>query len=134
VVLRRRVGDTPLSPNEERDRMEERWDVAVVGAGLAGLAAAATVARTGASVIVLDGRSPGGRARTDDLEGFRLNRGAHALFRRGAGRAVLDRLGVTVRGAAPPTKGAQGRHGERTGAVGLSSAGLVRSPLLTARG
>lgn len=78
-------------------------DVAVVGAGLAGLTAAATAARAGATVAVLDGRSPGGRARSVTRDGYVLNEGGHALYRAAGGRAVLDGLGVRVRGSSPNT-------------------------------
>lgn len=61
--------------------MERHWDVVVVGGGLAGLAAAATAAGTGASVLVLDAHRLGGRALTDEVDGYRFNRGAHALYR-----------------------------------------------------
>jgi glycine/D-amino acid oxidase-like deaminating enzyme len=111
--------------------MERHWDVIVVGAGLAGLAAAATAAGAGASVLVLDGQRPGGRATTDERGGYRLNRGAHAFYRGGAGRGVLDRLGVTVRGASPILEGARVRRGERVGALGLRPAGIARSRVLT---
>jgi phytoene dehydrogenase-like protein len=111
--------------------MERHWDVIVVGAGLAGLAAAATAAGAGASVLVLDGQRPGGRARTDELSGYRLNRGAHAFYRGGAGRGVLQRLGVTVRGDSPILHGARARRGERVGALGLRPAGIARSRMLT---
>jgi glycine/D-amino acid oxidase-like deaminating enzyme len=111
--------------------MERHWDVIVVGAGLAGLAAAATAAGAGASVLVLDGQRPGGRATTDERGGYRLNRGAHAFYRGGAGRGVLDRLGVTVRGDSPILEGARVRRGERVGALGLRPAGIARSRVLT---
>jgi glycine/D-amino acid oxidase-like deaminating enzyme len=111
--------------------MERHWDVIVVGAGLAGLAAAATAAGAGASVLVLDGQRPGGRATTDERGGYRLNRGAHAFYRGGAGRGVLDRLGVTVRGDSPILEGARVRRGERVGALGLGPAGIARSRVLT---
>ena len=111
--------------------MERHWDVIVVGAGLAGLTAAATAAGAGASVLVLDGQRPGGRARTDELGGFRLNRGAHALYRAGAGRSVLERLGVGVRGHAPILDGARVRRGDRVGALGLGPAGIARTRMLT---
>jgi glycine/D-amino acid oxidase-like deaminating enzyme len=113
--------------------MERHWDVIVVGAGLAGLAAAATAAGAGASVLVLDGQRPGGRARTDELGGFRLNRGAHALYRAGAGRSVLERLGVSVRGHPPILDGARVRRGDRVGALGLGAAGIARTRMLTTR-
>ena len=111
--------------------MERHWDVIVVGAGLAGLAAAATAAGAGASVLVLDGQRPGGRATTDERGGYRLNRGAHAFYRGGAGRGVLDRLGVTVRGDSPILDGSRVRRGERVGALGLRPAGIARSRMLT---
>src|SRR5262245_12701545 len=82
-------------------------DVVIVGAGLAGLAAAAAAARSGAGVIILDARSPGGRARTDDQGGFRFNRGPHALYRAGAGHRVLARLGIQPATHIPPLLGSR---------------------------
>ena len=84
-----------------------RNHVVVVGAGLAGLAAAATAAKAGAEVTVLDTRSPGGRARTDEKEGFLLNQGPHALYKGGPGRDVLAGLGVRPKGHNPPLRGAR---------------------------
>jgi len=77
-------------------------DVVIVGAGLAGLAAGAAATRSGARVVILDAVSPGGRARTDPQDGFRFNRGPHALYRAGAGRRVLARLGVRLATHVPP--------------------------------
>jgi glycine/D-amino acid oxidase-like deaminating enzyme len=113
--------------------MERHWDVVVVGAGLAGLAAAGTAAGTGASVLVLDAHRLGGRAFTDEVHGYRLNRGAHALFKGAPGRGVLDRLGVGVRGAPPITAGSRVRRADRVGALGLGAAGIARSRMLTTR-
>jgi phytoene dehydrogenase-like protein len=81
--------------------------VVIAGAGLAGLAAAATAARTGARVLILDEKSPGGRARTDKMDGFRFNRGPHAIYMGGPGRAVLNRLGVEPATHTPPLRGAR---------------------------
>lgn len=77
-------------------------DVAVIGGGLAGLTAAATAATAGATVAVLDARSLGGRARSAERDGFTLNEGGHALYRRAGGWAVLESLGVHPRGVTPP--------------------------------
>jgi glycine/D-amino acid oxidase-like deaminating enzyme len=76
-------------------------DVVVIGGGLAGLTAATTAARAGASVVLLDARNLGGRARSALRDGFTLNEGGHALYRSGGGWAVLEGLDVHPRGAVP---------------------------------
>lgn len=53
----------------------ERHDVAVIGGGLAGWAAAATAARAGSTVVVVDRDGVGGRAATDRVGRFLFNRG-----------------------------------------------------------
>jgi phytoene dehydrogenase-like protein len=85
--------------------MAER--IAVVGGGLAGLAAATYLARAGRHVTVYEkARTVGGRAVTTVLGGYRFNLGPHALYVAGEGRAVLEELGVSVRGGRPPASGA----------------------------
>lgn len=79
-------------------------DVAVIGAGLAGLTAAATAAQAGVTVAVVDGRSVGGRARSIERDGFTLNEGAHALYRHAGGWAVIESLGFRPHGVAPPAE------------------------------
>ena len=55
-------------------------DVAVIGAGLSGLAVATYLARAGRRVLVLEkSKEPGGRARTLVKHGFHFNLGPHAL-------------------------------------------------------
>ena len=92
---------------------EERFDIAVIGAGLAGLAAAAGAAETGRHVVLLDAHRPGGRAQVDDRNGYRFNRGPRALYVGGAGAEVLRHFGVRTdtrrraearRGDAPPRR------------------------------
>src|ERR1019366_7576674 len=63
-----------------------KYDVAVIGAGAAGLTAGALLAKNGKKVIVLD-RSPhlGGRGMAVPDEGFKLNVGAHLLEDSGSG-------------------------------------------------
>ncbi len=116
--------------------MGDRCDieVVVVGAGLAGLVAAAVAARSGASVVVCDVRAAGGRARSDEREGFVLNQGPHALYRSGVGVDVLSRLGVGFRGS-PPHPVVSG-YTEATGGLAVlptSPGSLVRSPVLGLR-
>ena len=71
-------------------------EVAVVGGGMAGLAAACYLARAGLAVTVFE-KAPtlGGRAATRELDGFLFNRGGHALYTGGAGSRILKELGVT---------------------------------------
>ena len=113
--------------------MDIHTDIAVVGAGLAGLSAAATAAAGGATTLVLEAHQPGGRARTTERQGFVWNLGAHALYLGGPGAAVLASLGVTPRGAPPPL----GRYlGSRRGELHRLPTGpmsLFRSGLLGAR-
>lgn len=82
--------------------MRADWDVIVIGAGLAGLAAGATATRAGAAALVLDAHVPGGRARVTTKDGFVFNRGLHALYYAGAGWEVLRRLGIEPQGSPPP--------------------------------
>ncbi|MSX00471.1 MAG: NAD(P)-binding protein, partial [Actinobacteria bacterium] len=60
---------------------QERFDVVVVGAGLAGLAAAKTLLSAGRSVMILESSDDvGGRVRTDLVDGFKLDRGFQVLL------------------------------------------------------
>lgn len=55
-------------------------DVAVIGAGLAGLRCAALLAESGREVVLLEAADVvGGRQRTDEVDGFRLDRGFQVL-------------------------------------------------------
>lgn len=56
-------------------------DVAIVGAGLAGLVAARSLVAAGRDVVVLEAAdAPGGRVRTDLIDGHRLDRGFQVLL------------------------------------------------------
>ena len=77
----------------------------VIGGGLAGLTAAATLARGGHAVTVVEGAEHvGGRGRSRHRDGFDLNTGPHALYRTAGGRAVLRDLGVAVARQAAPLR------------------------------
>jgi phytoene dehydrogenase-like protein len=88
-------------------------DVLVVGGGLCGLGSAAYLARAGLSVRVLERASTvGGRASTERVAGFALNRGPHALYRRGEAKQVLTELGVPLSANPVPARGQALRRGE----------------------
>ncbi|MBS1838802.1 MAG: NAD(P)-binding protein, partial [Actinobacteria bacterium] len=102
---------TAPTERTEAATLAEQVDVVVVGAGLAGLTAAAVAARTGCRTVVLDAHRGGGRAAVrrvplEGIEGHALfNDGPRALYLGGPGVAVLDRLGVRAHGAKAPTRG-----------------------------
>jgi phytoene dehydrogenase-like protein len=111
----------------------EPVDVAIVGGGLAGWTAAATAARVGATVVVLDRDGSGGRAATDTVDGFLFNRGAHALYPGGPGTAILRDLGIEPDGGDPGVRGARGRIGDRLELLPVDAGAIARTRLLGAR-
>ncbi|QTN39346.1 FAD-dependent oxidoreductase [Cryomorphaceae bacterium] len=61
--------------------MAESVDAVIVGAGMAGLVAAQHLREAGKSVKIIEkGKQPGGRVRTDEVQGFRLDRGFQVLL------------------------------------------------------
>ncbi|MCS7041684.1 MAG: FAD-dependent oxidoreductase [Bryobacteraceae bacterium] len=82
--------------------MPER-DAIIVGAGLAGLACARVLSRAGVSFEILEASDgPGGRVRTDIVEGFRLDRGFQVLLTAyPEAQAVLDYEALRLHAFAP---------------------------------
>lgn len=77
-------------------------DLVIVGAGLAGLTAAALASKAGLEVEVLEsGSAPGGRADTQRVEGSLFNLGPHALYQGGEAERILNELGVRTSGGVP---------------------------------
>jgi phytoene dehydrogenase-like protein len=110
--------------------MRADWDVIVIGAGLAGLAAGATAARAGSATLVLEAHLPGGRARVTEQDGFVFNRGIHALYQGGAGREVLRSLGIEPQGGSPPLARYQALAGGELHLLPTSPDSLRRTTLL----
>src|SRR5215207_2008785 len=88
-----------VTVGKEHHKVEARssqTDVVVVGGGMAGLTAACYLARAQMAVTVIE-KAPylGGRAATQEFDGFRFNRGGHALYTGGAASRILEELGVS---------------------------------------
>jgi phytoene dehydrogenase-like protein len=93
--------NNPSSQTASRNDQEE--DIVIIGAGLAGLTAAVILARAGRSVTVFEQSSNiGGRARTENIDGFYFNQGPHALYLGGASAKILHELGIAYSGNPPP--------------------------------
>jgi protoporphyrinogen oxidase len=79
--------------------METKTRVVVIGGGLAGLGAAARLAKYGCDVTLLE-KAPklGGRAITIPLKGFEFNFGAHAIYSRDSSyiRKLEKELGLQI--------------------------------------
>jgi len=109
-------------------------DVAVVGGGLAGLAAAAYLARSGLRVNLFEKASSfGGRAATHVTGGFHFNLGPHALYRKGEAADVLRALGVTYTGGIPGASGGFAVNGGRKHALPGGFMSLLTTSLLRPR-
>ncbi|ODG90558.1 MULTISPECIES: FAD-dependent oxidoreductase [Bacillaceae] len=83
----------------------QKWDVTVLGGGIAGLTASIYLAQAGKKVLLLDKASKlGGRGISNTIGDAYLNLGAHALYINCI--EILNEVGVTVSGRVPKLSGA----------------------------
>ena len=86
--------------------MTQKWDVVIVGGGLAGYVAANYLAKTNLSILIVErGKKVGGRARTDRMNQQYLNLGPHALYKKGKAKSILEELDVKLNGKSPKLGG-----------------------------
>ncbi|WP_088012368.1 NAD(P)/FAD-dependent oxidoreductase [Gottfriedia acidiceleris] len=83
----------------------QKWDVTVLGGGIAGLTASIYLAQSGKKVLLLDKASKlGGRGISNSIGDAHLNLGAHALYTNCID--ILNEVGVNVSGKFPKLSGA----------------------------
>ncbi|MEV6826008.1 bifunctional NAD(P)/FAD-dependent oxidoreductase/class I SAM-dependent methyltransferase [Amycolatopsis sp. NPDC051102] len=76
--------------------MEQKFDVAVLGGGAAGLSGAVSLGRSGRSVIVLDAGSPRNAPAVHGMHGFLTRDGISPLELVEIGRAEVERFGGLI--------------------------------------
>nr|ADC35952.1 amine oxidase flavin-containing protein [uncultured bacterium 98] len=110
-------------------------DAIVVGGGLAGLTAAALLARAGRRVVLLErSATVGGRAISHVEKGFHLNLGPHAWYVGGPGTRVLQELGITLPGRPPRTSGGFALYQGRMHTLPVGFVSLLTTDLLGVHG
>ncbi|WP_064092627.1 phytoene desaturase family protein [Rossellomorea aquimaris] len=81
---------------------QDRWDVVIVGGGLAGYVSANILGKAGLKTLLVEkANKVGGRAKTDIVNNQYLNIGPHALYKKGRASSILTDLGITITGNAP---------------------------------
>lgn len=86
--------------------MDNKWDVVIVGGGLAGYVAANYLAKAGMSILIIEkDKKVGGRARTDKINQELFNLGPHAFYTKGNAAPILQELGIELHGKSPKLNG-----------------------------
>ncbi|PWU67426.1 phytoene desaturase family protein [Gracilibacillus dipsosauri] len=86
--------------------MTRKWDVIIVGGGLAGYVAANYLIKTNRSILLIEkGKIVGGRARTTKMNDQCFNLGPHALYKKGKATAILEELDIKLNGSSPRLSG-----------------------------
>jgi phytoene dehydrogenase-like protein len=110
-----------------------KYDVAIIGGGLAGLTAANFLANEGKKVVVLEKSNHlGGRAITNNKNGVLMNLGAHGLYLEGKAMTILTELGIALSGEnASKSVQIQGIWKNEVYTIPTDFSTILSSPLLT---
>ncbi|WP_409274728.1 phytoene desaturase family protein [Neobacillus sp. SCS-31] len=110
-----------------------KYEVAIVGGGIAGLTSAIYAAKAGKRTIVLEQQKQlGGRAITNKKQGVYFNLGAHALYKGEAYEAFRE-LGLRLEGSTPSID-SYGMWKEQLLPLPTNTSSFFQSPLLSVRG
>ncbi|MRH41083.1 FAD-dependent oxidoreductase [Aquibacillus halophilus] len=110
--------------------MTKKWDVVIIGGGLAGFVAANYLTDANMSVLLLEkGKRTGGRAKTDVISQQYFNLGPHAFYKKGKAKQIFDELGIKLHGNTPKLDGVLVEDGINYNAP-LSPFGLATTKLL----
>ena len=110
-----------------------RYDLAVIGAGIAGLVAANAALDRGLRPVVVEPHPPGGRARTTDRRGWCLNVGGHGLYLGGSLHRVLVGWGYDAPGGTPSDITLGGLRGGVVHPLPVGPSTIARTGLLSVR-
>ena len=105
--------------------------IAIVGGGLAGLSAAASLMDRADVTIFEKSKTLGGRASTAHKEGFDINQGPHALYVGGAAYKLFAELGLTPAGGPPDVTGSKGYRKKQLFALPTGFSSLVKTGMLS---
>jgi phytoene dehydrogenase-like protein len=107
-----------------------KYEVAIVGGGIAGLTAAIYAAKAGKRTIVLEQQKQlGGRAITNKKNGVYFSLGAHALYKGEAYEAFRE-LGLRLEGSTPSID-AYGMWKEQLLPLPMNASSFIQTPLLS---
>ncbi|WP_167568687.1 FAD-dependent oxidoreductase [Brevibacillus migulae] len=82
----------------------KRFEVAIIGGGIAGLVASIELAQAGKSVVLFEKSSQlGGRAISVKKNGAVFDLGSHAIIKGGALHDIFQDLGIRMEGGSPGT-------------------------------
>jgi phytoene dehydrogenase-like protein len=110
--------------------METQTDVVVIGGGMAGLTSATYLARAGVNVTLYEkGAEFGGRAASQNYDGYTLNRGIHAIYLGGALEQTLKELKIPYSGSKP--RGVFVLHNGKLHVAPINAMTMLRTDLLS---
>jgi oxygen-dependent protoporphyrinogen oxidase len=116
---------------------ERSVEALVVGAGVAGLAAARDLSRAGVGVLIVDANSrPGGVMQTDSIDGYRVETGPNTFQAKPALWSFVRRHGLeaSLRAASPESRSRSLFRDDRLVPLPRGPLSAVATPLLSPRG